>query len=117
MKTKTTGFIFNWFNSLALAITIVILAAITTAKAQNYFDMINGLFTPTQADRFFQAGRKNFEKEVERFYYPERYSGDDLLQIDPELIEQMDQPQQLPDFGADNFQYDQYELWIDATNQ
>ena len=113
MKTNATGLIFNWFNSLALAVAIVILAAATTAKAQVPFNVINGLFTPTQAERFFQAGRKDFEKEVERFNYPERYSGDDLLQFDPELIEQMDQPQQLPDFGADNFQY---ELLIDAAN-
>ncbi len=108
MKTNNTGLIFNWFNSLALAVAIVILAAITTAKAQDSFNMINGLFTPTQADRFFQAGRKDFEKEVERFNYPESYSGDDLLQIDPELIEQMNRPQQIPDFGASNCQYELY---------
>lgn len=113
MKTHTTGLIFNWFNSLVLAVAIVILAAITTAKAQVPLNVINGLFTPTQADRFFQAGRKDFEKEVERFNYPERYSGGDLLQISPELIEQMDQPQELPDFGADNFQY---ELLIDVAD-
>ncbi len=108
MKTNTTCLIFNWFNSLALAVALVILTAITTAKAQDSFNMINGLFTPTQADRFFQVGRKDFEKEIERFNYPESYSGDDILQIDPELIEQMDRHQQIPDFPTSNSQYELY---------
>ena len=108
MKTNNTGLIFNWFNSLVLAVAIVIVAAITTAKAQNSFNIINGLFTPTQADRFFQAGREDFEQEVKIFIHPERYLRDDLLQIDPELIEQMDQPKQLTDFGGSNCQYKLY---------
>ncbi len=80
MKTNTSGLVFNWFNSLLFAIAIVMLAAITTAKAQAYFDVINGLFTPTQSDRFFQAGREDFEREIELFTHPERYRSNDLLQ-------------------------------------
>ena len=113
MKTNTSGFVFNWFNSSLLAIAIVLLAAITTAKAEIYFDVINGLFTPTQSDRFFQAGREDFEREIELFTHPERYRSNDLLQIDPELIEQINRSRQLPDFELDN---SQYELHRDITN-
>ncbi len=113
MKTNTSGLVFNWFNSLLFAIAIVMLAAITTAKAQAYFDVINGLFTPTQSDRFFQAGREDFEREIELFTHPERYRSNDLLQIDPKLIEQMNRSRQLLNFELDN---SQYELHRDITN-
>ncbi|HEY9767637.1 MAG TPA: hypothetical protein V6C71_03905 [Coleofasciculaceae cyanobacterium] len=105
MKTNTSGFVFNCFNSLLLAIAVM-LAAITTAKAQVYFDVIDGLFTPTQSDRFFQAGREDFEREIELFTHPERYRSNDLLQIDPKLIEQMNRSRQLPNFELDNSQYE-----------
>ncbi len=113
MKTNTSGWVFCWFNSVILAIAIVMLAAITTAKAQIYFDLVNGLFTPTQSEGFFQAGRADFEQEIELFTHPERYPSKDLLQIDPELIEQIDRSRQLPDFELDN---SQYELHRDLTN-
>ncbi len=113
----------GWFNTLILAVIIVILAAITTAKGQNYSntldglsvpdDVTNGLFTPTQSQRFFQAGREDFEREIEFLNYPERYLDDDLLQIDPELIEQMNRLQPPADFGSDN---PQRELRIDIIN-
>ncbi|MDJ0572823.1 MAG: hypothetical protein QNJ53_27800 [Pleurocapsa sp. MO_192.B19] len=108
MKTNTSGFVFNWFNSLIVAIVLVLLNVITTANAQTNVNVLDGLFTPTQSERFFQAGRKNFEQEVEIFNNPERYLGNDLLQIDPELIEQMERPMQPADFGLDNYQYELY---------
>ncbi|MGF1589312.1 MAG: hypothetical protein ACFCU7_08725 [Pleurocapsa sp.] len=113
MKTNASGFVFNWFNSWLLAIAMVIFAAITTAKAENYLDVVNGLFTPTESERFFQAGRADFEQEIELFTHPERYRSKDLLQIDPELIEQMDRFKQLPSFELDN---SQYELHRDITD-
>lgn len=107
MKTTTSRFVFSWFNSLIVAIIIVILAAITTANAQTNFNLLDGLFTPRQSERFFQAGRENFEREVEIFNHPERYLRDDLLQIDPELIEQMKHPRQprnrLPNISTSSY--------------
>ncbi len=115
MKSNTTHFVFNWFNSLLVAIAIVVFAAIKTANAQSNLNVpshvLNGLFSPTQSERFFQAGREDFEREIAIFNDPERYLNGDLLRIDPELIEQMNQLQPPDDFGRGNFQY---ELHLDS---
>ena len=115
MKSNSTHFVFNWFNSLLVAIAIVIFAAIKTANAQSNVNVptsvLNGLFSPTQSERFFQAGREDFEREIAIFNDPERYLNGDLLRIDPELIEQMNQLQPPDDFGRGNFQY---ELHLDS---
>lgn len=114
MRTNNTSpFVFNWFNAVAVAIAIVITAAIGTAKGQDYYDAINGLFTPTQAENFFQTGREDFEREIEIFNHPERYFKDDFLQIDPKLIEQMDRSRQQHNFKQNSFQH---ELYIDTIN-
>lgn len=112
MKTTTLGYVFNWVTSLIMAMAIVILAAMTTAKAQkgiepNNIDlnMIDGLFTPTESQRFFQAGREDFAREIRIFLHPERYLKDDILQIDPELRQQMHQQRQTANFLAENAQY------------
>lgn len=112
MKTTTSGYVFNWVTSLIMAMAIVILAAMTTAKAQksiepNNIDLntINGLFTPTESQRFFQAGREDFAREVRIFLHPERYLKDDILQIDPELRQQMYQQRPTANFLAENAQY------------
>ena len=63
--------------------------AIASAQAQTNSPVIDGLFTPTQSQRFFEAGREGFTREVEILNYSEDYLGEDLLQIDPALIEQM----------------------------
>ncbi|MEM7759608.1 MAG: hypothetical protein AAF298_15995 [Cyanobacteria bacterium P01_A01_bin.40] len=117
MKTNTSGFVFSWFNSLMVAVAIIIFSAVATAKGQNYSKAIagvpsiprsvtNGLFTPTQAERFFQAGREDFAREVKIFNHSELYLGDKLLQIDPELVEQMHQPQPVTNFKSSNSQYE-----------
>ncbi|MEM8828400.1 MAG: hypothetical protein AAGE96_03465 [Cyanobacteria bacterium P01_G01_bin.19] len=80
---------------------------VTTAKAgssQN-LDSLNGLFTPTQSERFFQAGRENFEREIEIFTHPEKYLRSDVLKIDPEAIKQMDRSQFYSDYDWDNSPY------------
>ncbi len=114
MKTSTSGYVFNWVTSLIMAIVIVMLAAMTTAKAQKDIDIpkdidtIEGLFTPTESQRFFQQGREDFAREVRMFLHPERYLNSDLLQISPELIKQMNQEQQAANFTAENAQYKVY---------
>lgn len=113
MRTNNTSpFVFNWFNAIAVAIAIVIMAAIGTAKGQDYYDVVDGLFTPKQSERFFQAGREDFEREVEILNHPERYLSDDLLQIDPEIIEQMDRSRKFPDFTQENVQF---KLFLDVA--
>ena len=105
MKADNKNFVFSWFNTLLVAVIIGFLA-VTAAKAENNldFDALNGLFTPTQSERFFQEGRENFEREVEILSHPEQYLWNDSLQIDPELLEQMNDKQTL-DLKFENSQY------------
>ena len=103
MKTSNKSFFYGSLETLLLAVAIGILAVLAVKAEDSFnYDVLNGLFTPTQSDRFFQAGREDFEREVEFFNHPERYFKDDLLHIDPELIEQMNLPKEKPDFDRED---------------
>ena len=103
MKTNNKDFVFSWLNTLLVAVIMGFLTVLAVKAESNFnFDVLNGLFTPTQSERFFQAGRENFEREVEIFNHPERYLEDDLLHIDPKLIEQMDLPREKLDFSQED---------------
>lgn len=108
------NWIFNWSNTVTLALAIAAIAAVKTVKAQHDLDLevINGLFTPTQSQRFFHEGRENFERELEIFNHPERYLSDELLKFDSELIEEMERSQLSANFSWNNGR----ELRIDRTN-
>ncbi len=114
MKTNTLNFV-SWFGtSLAIAILLVIVGAIGTAKAQTNApnvsqSVLNGLFTPTAADRFFEEGRRNMERESEILNYPERYSREDILQfnrVDITIIDETGEEIPIPDYLEDNSQQD-----------
>jgi hypothetical protein len=108
MRTNK-NFVDSCFETFLLAVVIGVLGVLA-AKAQDNVDFqaLNGLFTPTESARFFQAGRVDFEREVEIFNHPERYLRDDLLQINPELIEQMDRFGQSVDFRSQGGEYELY---------
>ena len=108
MTTKILHSIINLVEYLTLAIFIILVSAIATSKAKDIQppldeSTLNGLFTPTEAQRFFEAGRKDFEQEVEIIAHPERYLTDDLLQIDDRLIEEMRETKPFYDFSQDIF--------------
>ncbi len=116
MKTNNKSFIYSSLETLLLAIVIGILT-VWAVKGEDNFDFnalnaLNGLFTPTQSERFFQAGREDFEREVEIFNHPEHYLSDDLLQIDPEMVEQMDRSRNFPNFNQENVQF---KLYLDVA--
>lgn len=114
MKTNNGDLVFSWVSTLIFAIIIGLLAVLTVRAESNFnFDVLNGLFTPTQSERFFQAGREDFEQAVKSFTYPEQYLRDDLLQIDPEIIEQLNQPKSDHDFDLDAADYQLYPESID----
>lgn len=102
-------FVHSCLETCLLAVIIGVLGVLA-AKAQDNIDVqaLNGLFTPTESTRFFQAGRENFEKEVEIFNHPERYLRDDFLQINPALIEQMDRFGQSVNFRSQSGEYELY---------
>ena len=111
MTTDNRNFVRSCWETLLVATTIGFLTVFAVKAESNLnFDGLNGLFTPTQSERFFQAGREDFEREVEIFNHPEHYLSDDILQIDPALIEQMNQNKSYPDLDWEN---SPYELQID----
>ena len=87
MKIHPLQFVCSLFESLTLAVLIVLVGAIATAKAQTRLDVINELFTPTAAQRFLEAGRRDFEQQIDILVNPERYLNDDLLKFDDSVLE------------------------------
>ena len=110
MKTNTLNFVSHFGISLGIAILFVIVGAIGTAKAQTNVpnfsqSVLNGLFTPTAADRFFEEGRHNMERESEILNHPERYSREDILQfnsVDITIIDETGEKIPISDFLEDN---------------
>ena len=110
MTTNTLDFVSRFGISLAIAILLVIFGAIGTAKAQTDVtnasqSVLNGLFTPTAADRFFEEGRRNMEREVEILNHPERYYREDILQfnrVDITIIDETGEKIPISDYLEDN---------------
>ena len=106
MKINALHFVTFFGTSLVIAIFLVIIAAIGTAKAQNTLpsfnqSSLNGLFTPTAADRFFEEGRRNLEREAGILANPERYYREDILQtntIDIKIIDETGEPIPMNDY-------------------
>ena len=100
---------FKWFNYLCLfCLTAISLTVETTpvmAQRTVDFNSINGLFTPTQSQRFFRMGRERFEREIEIFTNPDKYLNNDLLSIDPAAIEHMNTPHPNSILESDPLQY------------
>jgi hypothetical protein len=96
MKTNTLHFVSFFCTSEAIALVLVIVGAMGTALAQNTVpkfneSIVNGLFTPTSAQRFFEEGRRDMEREIEILAHPERYKSEGILQlntIDIKIIEE-----------------------------
>ena len=109
MKTNSLHFAVNLTESIFIAIVLVLATAIATAKAQdsssripNSNPTLNGVFSPTAADRFFEAGREDFAKEINFLRDPDKYLNGDLLEFDEELIEQMQETKPIPNSELDN---------------
>ena len=86
MKTDALHSVYFFCSSLTIAIALILVGATGTAKAQNAVPRLdefdsNGLFTPTSAQRFFERGRLNLEREEEILNDPEHYFGEGILQI------------------------------------
>lgn len=109
MKINTLHLLSFFSTSFVIAIFLVIVGAISTAKAQTTFpnantSVLNGLFTPTTADRFFEEGRRNFEKEAAILAHPEHYYREDILQtnnIDIKIIDETGEKIPISDYLED----------------
>ncbi|WP_036477917.1 hypothetical protein [Myxosarcina sp. GI1] len=122
MKTNNLLFIANLFESLTIATALILPGAIATAKAQDNMPAagatltletqnlmldrqnlsINGLFTPTAAQRFYEAGREDFERETKFLTDSERYFSEDILQIDTESLQQIWNNKPFPELKPNN---------------
>jgi hypothetical protein len=84
---------FNRLSSITiLTLTMVLVGLSNTIKAQTPSQVINGLFTPTSAQRFFQEGRDKFATEARIFTRPEYYFNGEILKINKELLRQEKNP-------------------------
>lgn len=109
MKINTLHSVINLLETSVISSAIILLGAIATAEAQDSIPNLedfnfNGLFTPTSTQRFFEAGRKDFEEEIDFLTNPDRYFNGELLQIDLELIEQNEENKPFPDLRQDDSQ-------------
>lgn len=81
------------FIAIAFTISTIITSSaqnnIPAAQTPDFTPTFNGLFSPTAADRFFETGRNNFEREIDSVIDSEDRFSNELLQLDPELIEQI----------------------------
>ncbi len=85
-----------------------------TALAQNTVPDINpsdlnGLFSPTAADRFFEQGRRDMERQIQILANPERYSPEGILQIntiDIKVIEETGETKPIDNFPETPTQYE-----------
>jgi hypothetical protein len=91
MKINALGYV----KSVILAIALLLVTD-TPARSQDNIgsidnSVINGLFTPTASQRFFEAGRDDFERETRVMKDSGRYFDGDILEINPEVTKQMKQ--------------------------
>ena len=88
MKPNCQLIDFKIFPISAIVLAILLTGAFTSAKAQFISQtVINGLFTPTEAQRFFQEGRRKFESDARILSNSDYYFNSNILQISPELLE------------------------------
>lgn len=108
MRSNTLYYIIwfrkSWFFAIAFWLFPVLSA---TTQAQNNIPEIpnstfNGLFSPNAAQRFFEAGREDFEREIKFVTNSEGYFNGDLLEIDEKLMKQMKKKASLQNFEPNN---------------
>lgn len=102
MKNQYLHSAISLLESFSIAFVFILLGAIATAKAQNNFPSVaefdsslNGLFSPTASERFFNAGREDFEDEIDFINNSDIYD-EDLLSVDEDIREQIKQIQLQP---------------------
>ena len=106
MKTNTLHFVSFFCTNVAITLILVIVGAMETARAQNTLpsfnqSVLNGLFSPTAAERFFEEGRRDMEREIEILAHPERYKSEGILQlntIDIKIIEESGETKPIDNF-------------------
>ena len=86
MKNKFAHQVYRLSATILISLIMVILGGNATTNAQNTVNVINGLFTPTKAQRFFNEGRRNFDLQVEILNDPDYYFNQQIPQFDQRLL-------------------------------
>lgn len=93
---------FQLFPKILLSLITLLASSVNLVKAQHIPPtVINGLFTPTESDRFFQEGRRKFDAKTRVLDNAEHYFDNDILDISPEVLRQ-EQEKQYHDFREEN---------------
>ena len=90
--------------------TSVIIGAMDTAKAQEAVSMpnqslLNGLYSPTASERFFEEGKKKIERETKILVNPKLDRREGILKnnIVNNRIEQLEETNPILNFPKDSF--------------
>ncbi|WP_414621244.1 hypothetical protein [Calothrix sp. CCY 0018] len=89
----------------------VIIGAMGTALAESNPPMpnqslLNGLYSPTASERFFEEGKRKIERETKILVNPERYKREGILKnnIVNNRIEQLEEANPIINFPNDGLQ-------------
>ncbi|MEM7714781.1 MAG: hypothetical protein AAF349_14595 [Cyanobacteria bacterium P01_A01_bin.68] len=110
MKTNTLG-LAAFFCTYATFASLI-LGATGTAKAQEAIPLpdqtvLNGLYSPTASERFFEEGKRSIEREARILINPKLNQREGLLKnniINSKIIEELEDKNPILDFPQDNFQ-------------
>jgi len=92
--------------------TSVMIGAIDTAFAETTVPLpnqsvLNGLYSPTASERFFEEGKRNIEKQTQILINSERYKREDILKnniVNSKIIEELEQTNPIFNFPKDSLQ-------------
>jgi uncharacterized protein YcbK (DUF882 family) len=65
-----------------------------TTQALSTIKTLRALASPTSSERFFEAGRQQLEKEIQRLQQGSNAQTSDILKIDPAIFQQLRNLQQ-----------------------
>ena len=110
MKINTLNF--ASFCCIYGVLASVILGAVGAAKAQEAVPLpnqsvLNGLYSPTASERFFEEGKKKIERETKILLNPELYNRENLLKnnlVKTKIIEEIEGINSNFDFPEDSLQ-------------
>lgn len=110
MKTNTLHL--TYFFCIYSAIVSVIVGFMDTAKAQEAVQIpnqtvLNGLYSPTASERFFEEGKRSIERETRILTNPKLNQREGLLKnniVNSQIIEELEEKNPILNFPQDNLQ-------------
>ena len=110
-KMKTNIFMLQFAGFICIYSSLII-GVTSTAKAQEAIPLpdqtvLNGLYSPTASERFFEEGKRSIEREARILINPKLNQREGLLKnniINSKIIEELEDKNPILDFPQDNFQ-------------